>query len=104
MLLLRVGSRGHRVRSPMGVALQGTPALFSIHGVLGFGSSMRGERGETVLVIYIYILFLLILFVGIPKNRLQQQMSSLYNTYRAGVKKYWCKKLRVERSIFFKKI
>jgi hypothetical protein len=54
----------------MGVALQGTPALFSIHGVLGFGSSMRGERGETVLVIYIYILFLLILFVGIPKNRL----------------------------------
>jgi hypothetical protein len=81
-----VGSRGHRVRSPMGVALQGMPALFSIHGVLGFGSSIRGERGETVLVIYIYIyiyiyiLFLLILFVGIPKNGLQQQMSSLYNS------------------------
>jgi hypothetical protein len=66
----------------MGVALQGMPALFSIHGVLGFGSSIRGERGETVLVIYIYIyiLFLLILFVGIPKNRLQQQMSSLYKS------------------------
>ena len=47
-LLLRVGSRGYRVSSPTGVAFQGTPALFSSHGVLGFGSSMRGRERETV--------------------------------------------------------
>jgi hypothetical protein len=58
-LLSRMGSRGRRVRSPMGVALQGTPALFSIHGILGFGSSMQGERGETVYIyIYIYCFYL----------------------------------------------
>ena len=34
---------GHRVRSPTSVALQGTPALFSSHRVLGSCSSIWGE-------------------------------------------------------------
>jgi hypothetical protein len=64
------------------VALQGTLALFSIHGVLGFESSMRGERERGTVFLFIIIFFLFYLW-GL-KNGLQQ-MPPLYNTYRAMV-------------------
>jgi len=52
----------------MSVALQGMPALFSSHGVLGFGSSMRErEHNLYTALVFIYLLLsLFILFVG-PK-------------------------------------
>ena len=57
------------MRSPTGVALQGTLALFSIHGVLGFGSSMRGERerGTMFLFFLIIIIFLFYFICGDSK-------------------------------------
>jgi hypothetical protein len=68
-LLLRVGSRGNQVRSPTGVALQGTLALFSIHGVLGAACGER-ERGIVFLFFnyyYYYYYFLFILFMETKK-------------------------------------
>jgi len=62
------------VRSPTGVALQGTPALFSSHGVLGFCSGGR-ERGtvsqnDTVLFSF-FIIIIIIYFICGTQNGLQ---------------------------------
>jgi hypothetical protein len=52
----------------MSVALQGTPALFSSHEVLGFGSSIR-ERENNVYTVLVFIYLLLSLFILFVGNR-----------------------------------
>ena len=60
----------------MGVAVQGTPALFSSHGVLGFCSSMRGERERGTVSLTLFPFFFnyyyLFFYLWGPKNGLQQ--------------------------------
>jgi hypothetical protein len=55
----------------MGVAVQGTPALFSSHGVLGFCSSMRGERERNSvshIVSFFFLIIIIYFFIcGDPK-------------------------------------
>ena len=64
------------MRSPIGVALQGTPALLSTPGFSGFCSSMRGEREERCLHYFGFFLFnfflLFIFYLWGSKNGLQQ--------------------------------
>ena len=63
------GAGGHRVRSPTGVVLQGTSALFSSHGVLGSCSSMweKREREREEKCISKRHCFIFILIVGYSK-------------------------------------
>jgi cbb3-type cytochrome oxidase subunit 3 len=80
---LRMRIRGHRARSSIGVALQGTPSLFSSCVVFWVFTAARGkrEREEQCLSkwhcsVFIY---LFILFMGYPKIYYNKEHTHTWN-------------------------